>query len=164
MPFPLPEQASNPASFLGQALIAGPVLLLIVSFINAVWLRLAYLWLRLGRIDFDRALGTTFMATFVVGGMGYMATLTIWMLLISGDNTAARFNYLNLASPMTFFYASTASILGHALIFAHRLTDSEGQPLTFLKACTLSLVYLGFCSAFSIVYLLAGLIAFAMTK
>ena len=60
--------------------------LLVASVINAIWLRLASSWLRIGELGFENSFGTAVMSTFVfaalwtpmvLGGPEFVRTLTV---------------------------------------------------------------------------------------
>jgi hypothetical protein len=74
--------------------------------------------------------------------------LAVWFGIRLGDSRSPQVSWLFLFSPANFFYFAAGSVLGHALIFSHRLPDKDGAPLSFSKASALALVYLGICSAF----------------
>jgi hypothetical protein len=129
-------------SFIGVA-----VGLLIGSLINALFLRLASSWLRIGEFGFDKAFRTAFMSTFVFTPIGTLV-LAIWFRSLPVESSSSQGNLLYFFSPANVFYLMAGFVLGHALIFSHRLTGADGSPLRFEKATVLALVYFGICSAF----------------
>ncbi len=140
-----------PVLVLFGSIVGVAVGLLIGSLINALFLRLASSWLRIGEFGFAKAFGTTFMSTFVFTPLGSLV-LAIWLARnLPMKSSPSPADLLYFFSPANVFYLIAGFVLGHALIFSHRLTDTDGSPLRFEKASVLALVYFGICSAFSVV-------------
>jgi hypothetical protein len=67
-----------------------------------------------------------------------------------GDEMDLRMNLMFLLSPPNFVFVCAGTVLGHALIFSHKLPSKDGSPLPFIRASALALVYVGISSAFAI--------------
>ena len=52
--------------------------LLVASVINAIWLRLASSWLRIGELGFENSFGTAVMSTFVFAALWTPMVLGLW--------------------------------------------------------------------------------------
>src|SRR5690242_8063870 len=95
--------AANPNDILLPMLLGSLAVvaigLFLGSLLNAVWLRLASAWLRIGEFGFDKAFGTAFMSTFVFAALAYALALAIWLGMRSQDPTSFRVNLMFFLSP-----------------------------------------------------------------
>ncbi|MGL4423118.1 MAG: hypothetical protein ACRCZF_20820, partial [Gemmataceae bacterium] len=55
-----------------------------------------------------------------------------------------------------------AFVIGHAVLFSHRIANMDGSPLQFRTASALAMVYLGICTAFAMIVSVIGLLSYAM--
>jgi hypothetical protein len=149
----MPIFAAKEEDVLVQALfgtLAGAVIgLLVGSLINALWLLLANGWVGSARLGYGKAFKAVLTTNFVGLMLGMMVGLSLWYVVLL-EGSEIRRNLGFLLSPVTLFYYMLGSVLLHAVLFSQILEDEEGEPLRFGRASALALVYLGICSAFSL--------------
>lgn len=146
--------AGNFGGFVATSLGIAAVALLLGSVLNAIWLGVASRWLRIGALRFLPAIYMTFLCNFVFGSFTYLAFLsTVFLSQLQGSGYRYReigveYFLMSGLTPVTFAFLAAVAVVGHALLFVHRLPESDGTPLSFQRACTLAMVYLSICSAF----------------
>lgn len=141
------------AYFVFMSFAALVVAVVLGSVLNAIWLGIASKWLRIGALTFRKSFVTVFLCNFVFSALGYSSILSLAFFSVMPRQGYRDYGFdyqlLTLFTPVGFTFVTVATIIGHALLFCNRLSEADGTPLPFMRACTLAFVYLGICSAFA---------------
>jgi hypothetical protein len=122
-------------------LLVSVLVVFVASFFQAVCLMLAFAATRVPWVGYASALGTVVMCNVIFYGFSSIMALGYWIGFTDG-----RGGLEILFSPINFVFLFTATVLGHAAIFAQRFSDTGGLPIGYGRACALSVIYLGLCS------------------
>jgi hypothetical protein len=144
-------------------LLLGLCAFLIAGLLGAIFLRLASAWLGVGQLNFTSSIKVSLTTHFVQWMLTALGTFAVYLPL--ADPRPAVEGPRRLAewwSPQVGLLSVTGLVLIHAVLYCLMLEEAEGEPVKFLPACGLALVYLAIYTAFLVCLFLGWSVALTL--
>lgn len=143
-------------ALLGIFLLLVALIFLVTSLMGAIFLRLASAWVGMGASNFGTAIKVSLTTHFVQGLLSALAFCSLGPTLAEPRPAPDEMHRRLIVwfPPLTGLMVLASLVIMHAVLFCLMLEASEGEPIKFLSACALAMIYLAIYTAFLIgVYL-----------
>jgi hypothetical protein len=141
-------------------LLLGLCAFLIAGLLGAIFLRLASVWLGVGQMNFTTSIKVSLTTHFVQWMLG---TVAVYLPLAdSRPAVEGPRRLVEWLSPQVGLLSIAGLVLIHAVLYCLLLEEAEGEPVKFLPACGLALVYLAIYIAFLIGLFLGWTVALTL--
>ena len=141
--------------------VLGLMAFLIASLLGGLFLKLASVWVGVGQASFATAIKASLTTHFVSLMLSLLPLIYLYPTWL---DSRTNLDVLNREIPKWFppwvgLLSTAGSVLVHAILYCLMLEEGDDEPIKFLPACGLALVYLAIYMAFALVVFLSWSLA-----